>query len=251
MKRIVWALGALMVAGATSAQDIDHLRAEFSVLLNGDKTRGVNILNIDRNKDRYHVHFSLAHWLLDVEQKASFTWKDCTAVPETFSYKAKALGVRREERLVFDAKTQMVLYQGKEGDTLLSTKDGAFDSVSFFFEARCDLMAGKTSFTYPVVRDDEIKKVTFNVVGKEVVNTGIGSFESLIVERDRGNSKRRTRFWVAPELDYQLVQISHDENRQLSVTVTLDKLSYTLVDEPTTLAEHQTTQQTGQLPSNR
>lgn len=237
IKKIVWALGVLMAAGAASAQDIDHLRAEFSVLLNGDKTRGVNTLNIDRNKDRYHVHFSLAHWLLDVDQKASFTWKDCTAVPETFSYKAKAMGIRREERLVFDAQTQMVLHQGKEGDTLLSTKNGAFDSVSFFFEARCDLIAGKTRFTYPVVRDDEIKMVTFNVVGKEVVNTGIGRFESLIVERDRGNSKRRTRFWVAPDLDYQLVQISHEENSQLAVTVTLDKLNYTLVGKPATLAE--------------
>ncbi|MGB5856170.1 MAG: DUF3108 domain-containing protein [Oceanisphaera sp.] len=236
-KKIVLGLGVLLTTGAAGAQDIEHLRAEFSVLLNGDKTRGVNTLNIDRNKDQYHVHFSLAHWLLDVDQKASFRWKDCTAVPETFSYKTKYLGTRHEERLVFDNKTQMVLYQGKEGDTLMSTKDGAFDSVSFFFEARCDLMAGKTSFTYPVVRDDEIKDVTFNVVGKEVIKTGIGSFDSLIVERDRGGSKRQTRFWVAPELDYQLVQISHRENSKLSVTVTLDKLDYTLVGAPIKLAE--------------
>ena len=237
-KKVLLTLCCGLMATGAAAKDIDHLKAEFSVLLNGDPTRGVNTLTIDRNRDRYHVHFSLAHWLLDVEQKASFNWQDCTARPDTFSYQAKALGIRREERLVFDPQTNMVLYRGRDGDKLLSTEGGAFDSVSFFFEARCDLMAGKTTLTYPVVRDGEIKQTTFKVVGKEVVKTGIGAFDSLIVERDRGNSKRRTRFWVAPELDYQLVQISHEENRQLAVMVTLDKLSYTLRNKPTTLAEH-------------
>ena len=227
--RFFWLLAMLFVTTSAFAQDIDHLSAQYSVLLNGDKTRGVNTLKIDRNGDQYQVHFSLAHWLLDVDQKSHFTWKDCNATPQSFTYKTKYLGTRNEERLVFDQKTKMVLFQGKDGDKLLSTKGGAFDPVSFFFEARCDLMAGKTSFTYPVVRDGEIRETTFNVIGKEIINTGIGPYESLIVERDRGNSKRKTRFWVAPKLDYQLVQISHVENRQLSVTVTLDKLTYSLV----------------------
>lgn len=241
IKNIFLVLGVALTTASAGAQDIDHLRAEYRVLLNGDKTRGVNTLKIDRNNDHYNVHFSLAHWLLDVDQKASFTWHGCTADPETFSYKAKALGVRREERLVFDQATDMVLYQGKKGDALLPTTDGGFDPVSFFFEARCDLMAGKTRLSYPVVRDGEIKQTTFNVVGTEVISTGVGDVESLIVERDRGSSSRKTRFWVAPELDYQLVQISHDENRQLSVTVTLDKLDYSLVDDaesPAEVAQH-------------
>lgn len=236
-KHFLWLLAMLFASSSAiaqdtaqgSAKDIDHLSAEYRVLLNGDKTRGVNTLKINRQNDRYTIDFSLSHWLLDVDQKASFTWKNCTATPHTFSYKTKYLGTRNEERLVFDQNTKMVLFQDKDGDQLVSTKGGAFDPVSFFFEARCDLMAGKTSFTYPVARDGEIKNTTFNVIGKEVINTGVGVYESLIVERDRGNSKRKTRFWVAPELDYQLVQISHVENRQLSVTVTLDKLSYTLV----------------------
>lgn len=228
-KAFLWLLALALTSGAAVAQDIDHLSAEYRVLLNGDKTRGVNTLKIDRSNDHYDVHFSLKHWLLDVDQKASFMWKNCNATPKSFSYKTKYLGMRNEERLVFDQKTKMVLFQGKDGDQLVPTSGEAFDPVSFFFEARCDLMAGKTTLTYPVARDGEIKMTTFNVVGKEVVNTGLGPYESLIVERDRGGSKRSTRFWVAPALDYQLVQISHVENRQLSVTVTLDKLSYSLV----------------------
>ncbi|WP_445396654.1 DUF3108 domain-containing protein [Zobellella sp. An-6] len=224
-------LCGLMGAGAAVARDIDQLQAEFSVQLNGDQTRGINTLVIDRNKDRYHVHFALEHWLLDVDQRASFSWEDCTARPDTFNYKAKAVGVRREERLVFDQQTDMVLYQDGKGDQLLSAEGGAFDPVSFFFEARCDLIAGQTTLTYPVVRDGEIKQTTFKVVGEEAIRTGVGTFDTLIVERDRGNSKRKTRFWVAPELDYLLVQISHEENRQLAVTATLSKLNYRLVDD--------------------
>lgn len=222
---ILWGL----TIGTAHGADINRLNAEFSVNLNGDQTRGVNTLVIDRNKDQYHVNFSLSHWLLDVEQKASFGWHDCSARPDTFNYKAKAVGVTQEERLVFDKQTHMVLAQGKQGDKLLPTDDGALDPVSFFFEARCELMAGKQSLNYPVVRDGEIKWTKFKVVGKESLKTGIGTFNTLIVERDRGDSKRKTRFWVAPELDYLLVQISHEENRQLAVTATLKKMTYSMV----------------------
>ncbi|ATG74833.1 DUF3108 domain-containing protein [Zobellella denitrificans] len=235
-RKCVLVLCGVMASGNLAARDIEQLRAEFNVLLNGDQTRGVNTLAIDRNKERYHVHFALQHWLLDVDQRSSFDWEDCTARPDTFNYKASAMGVRREERLVFDQQTDMVLYQDRKGDQLLSAEGGAFDPVSFFFEARCDLMAGKTELTYPVVRDGEIKSTTFKVVGEEAVRTGVGTFDTLVVERDRGDSKRKTRFWVAPELDYLLVQISHEENRQLAVTVTLDKLSYSLVDGEAQLA---------------
>ncbi|GAA3538783.1 DUF3108 domain-containing protein [Zobellella aerophila] len=225
------AILAVLAAGTAHGADINRLNAEFSVNLNGDQTRGINTLVIERNKDQYHVNFSLSHWLLDVEQKASFSWQDCNARPDTFNYRAKAVGVTREERLVFDKQTHMVLSQGKDGNKLLSTEAGALDPVSFFFEARCDLIAGKKSLTYPVVRDEEIKWTKFNVVGEEVIETGIGTFNTLVVERDRGDSKRKTRFWVAPELDYLLVQISHEENRQLAVTATLNKMTYSLVQD--------------------
>ncbi|WP_107851424.1 DUF3108 domain-containing protein [Oceanimonas marisflavi] len=228
LQKCLLALAGLMMATSAAARDIEQLRAEFSVILNGDPTRGVNTLTIDRNRDRYHVHFSLRHWLLDVDQKASFAWQDCTARPDTFSYKAKTLGITREERLVFDQGTDMVLYQDKDGDKLLSAEGGVFDPVSFFFEARCDLMAGKQGFDYRVIRDGEIKDTPFKVVGTEALRTGIGTLDTLIVERDRGDSKRKTRFWVAPELDYLLVQISHEENRQLAVTATLSKMTYQL-----------------------
>ncbi|PSJ46327.1 DUF3108 domain-containing protein [Zobellella endophytica] len=234
LRKGVLALCGLMVAGTVAARDIEQLRAEFSVQLNGDQTKGVNTLTIERNKDQYHVHFALSHWLLDVEQKSSFGWQDCTARPSTFNYKAKALGVTREERLVFDQQTDMVLYQDKDGDKLLSAEGGAFDPVSFFFEARCDLMAGKQALNYPVIRNGEIKMTPFRVVGEEALRTGLGTLDTLILERDRGDSKRKTRFWVAPELDYLLVQISHEENRQLAVTATLSKMTYSLVDAPDT-----------------
>ncbi|MCT7656602.1 DUF3108 domain-containing protein [Oceanimonas sp. NS1] len=229
LHKCLLALAGLMMATGAAARDIEQLRAEFAVTLNGD-TPGVNTLTIDRNREQYHVHFSLRHWLLDVDQKASFAWQDCTARPEIFNYQAKYLGTTREERLVFDQGTDMVLYQDKEGDKLLSAQGGVLDPVSFFFEARCDSMAGETAFSYQVIRDGKIKDTPFKVVGSEALRTGLGTLDTLIVERDRGDSKRKTRFWVAPELDYLLVQISHEESSLLAVTATLEKMTWNMVD---------------------
>jgi len=78
--------------------------------------------------------------------------------------------------------------------------------------ARCRLRDGLQNFTLPVVYRGERKDLTFKVVGKERVTTPAGSWDAVIVSRDYPQGGRRTRVWVAPELDWFMVRFEHVEN---------------------------------------
>ena len=64
------------------------------------------------------------------------------------------------------------------------------------------------------------------VIGKEKVETGQGVVDALVVERQRSSKNRKTQLYVAPELDYLLVKIVHQESRLATVTATLQHMDY-------------------------
>lgn len=61
-------------------------------------------------------------------------------------------------------------------------------------------------FIFLMVEDDEIKPYRFQVTGRENLNTSIGRFDTIRIERTN-SSKRQFRLWVAPTLDYLPVKM--------------------------------------------
>ena len=87
-------------------------------------------------------------------------------------------------------------------------------------------MAGKTQLSYPLIHKGKEKTHKYNVIGTEMVETGMGNFEALVVQRQRSNPDRRTTFYVAPALDYLIVKINHRENSLANVSMTLKSMDY-------------------------
>jgi hypothetical protein len=59
--------------------------------------------------------------------------------------------------------------------------------------------------------------------GREVIETPAGSFNALkfSLEDDTPSPERSFFFWLAPELDYQLVKLDkRDKKRRLALTLT-------------------------------
>lgn len=213
------------------AQSIDFVDAKFSVEYNNTPTDGENLLKIKRDHHRYDVDFELVHWLASASQKATFEMDHCKVRP--ISYVATSKRPLKEETrqtLEFDWAHKKAEYKSKDEQKSFNLDSAVYDPISFFFEARCDLMAGKKQFAYPLINKGRQKTQTYKVVGTQVVKTGLGDFEALIVERVRGSKKRQTRLYVAPGLDYLLVKIEHQEGRLLNVVATLKSMDYQLTD---------------------
>src|SRR5699024_12485476 len=110
----------------------------------------------------------------------------------------------------------------------MDKNDRLFDPLGFFLEALCAVIGGGQSFQYPVIRKGNSRSQEYLFVYRESVATPLGHFEALVVERVRENPKRQIRLYVAPELDYLLVKIEHQESPMLKIVATLKEMDYAL-----------------------
>ncbi|MDY3331240.1 MAG: DUF3108 domain-containing protein [Pelistega sp.] len=222
------ALGAFSVSTA-QAQNIDYIDATFAIGYNGNMGNSQGKLKVQRQQNTYDATFSAEHTLLDITQKARFSMQQCSVTPSSYSNDARpAIKSNVKENINFNWGKKQANYtkNSEENKSFSLAKSTLYDPLSFFFEARCDLMAGKKRFTYPIIYKGNERQHTYAVVGKEVVKTGLGDVEALIVERVRDSKSRQTRFFVAPSLDYMLVKIEHRESALAKASATLQSMNY-------------------------
>lgn len=220
----------LLLCHGVQAQDINYVNARFSVEYNNQPTQGENRLNIQRNNQNYEIDFVLDHWMLSASQKAIFKMEQCQVQPISYvAVNKRPLKGKAVQTLEFDREQKKVEYHSEDGQKTFDLNEQLYDPISFFFEARCGLMKGKKEFTYPLIRKGSKTTHTYKVIGKEMVNTGDGQVEALVVQRERSSTKRHTRLYVAPEFDYLLVKIEHREGRMVNLVATLEEMDYELV----------------------
>lgn len=221
--------GLFCLHGA-QAQDIDYVNASFSVEYNNQLTQGENRLNIQRDDKSHQIDFVLDHWLLSSHQTAEFEMEQCQVRPISYSASNKRpFKGERFQTIEFFWDQKKAEYESEDEQKTFDLNERLYDPISFFFEARCGLMAGKKEFTYPLIRNGRQTTHTYKVLGTEQVETGQGQVEALVIERERRNKNRQTRLYVAPALDYLLVKIEHQESRLAKIVATLKTMDYELV----------------------
>lgn len=220
---------ALFATPTVQAQDIDYINASFSVGYNSQTGSGNSRLTVKRQaSQQYAATFEAEHPLLDITQKANFSMKQCNVQPISYSTNANpALKSRVKESIDFNWSQKKASYSNnKDEHNSFTLNKSLLDPFSFFFKARCDLMAGKKNLSYPIIYKGKERTHKYKVIGSEKVKTGIGEVEALVVERVRGNKSRQTRFYVAPSLDYMLVKIEHRESALTKASATLTAMDY-------------------------
>lgn len=225
---MLWA--SFIFGSGAQAQTIDYVNAIFSVEYNNQLTQGENRLNIQRDDTTYEVDFVLDHWLLSARQTATFDMEQCKVEPASYvAVNKRPFKQETTETLQFDRSQNTAEYRSEDEQKTFDVSERLYDPISLFFEARCELMQGKKDFSYPLIRKGNKTTHVYKVTGTETVETGEGPVEAMVVERERRSTKRHTRLYVAPELDYLLVKIEHREGRMVNIVATLQDLDYELV----------------------
>lgn len=144
------------------------------------------------------------------------------------SYTMQQTGRReRREQLRFNW-AESVVQSTEHGWRIEDVPAGLLDELGAQVVLITDLQNGQRGeLSYQVADDGEIKTYRFQVgEAPESVDTGLGRYESLKVERIREDSDRQTAFWSAPELDYWPVKVEQHEGGARAV-MTLESLEFT------------------------
>ena len=118
---------------------------------------------------------------------------------------------RTFEKLSFDWSTNSVdsLRDGKV--TPVAIEPGTMDKLAYQIALRRDVAAGKDVINYEVADRGDIRTYRFLVRGEERINTPLGYFDAIKIERISHDTQRKTFLWLAPKLDYILIQLVQDD----------------------------------------
>jgi hypothetical protein len=90
------------------------------------------------------------------------------------------------------------------------------DELTMLLKARCVINDEETDYQVTTAYGKRLRTHYIHVVGRETLDTPLGKLDTIRIEKRRDqDSKRRTVFWLAPELDYLLVRARHIESAAL------------------------------------
>lgn len=191
----------------------------------------------------YHFDSDVSLFVLSDQRHltSEFTLENGKLVP--FRYIQQRTGTGRDytEQTAF-AKTQQFIHTIYKEDALkLPYEDIVFDPLMVQLQFRMDLAANIRPLDYKMVKEKEIDDYQFRVIGKEQVILDNGTYDTVKIEVVRDSTKRQTFFWMAPELAYLPVRLSHFSkgSKQLDIQLAsyhfdkpLPPMTPTLIDGP-------------------
>lgn len=214
VKRILTLLaGMLPVFAAGALPELTPVTARYKVTVNGIPVGTAATVSVQSlGGSRHQAAFNVRNRFFQHHEVSRFDWQGCHVTAREYAHDFSGLGIERHSALTFDqARSMAVETRGDKREEIPLAAE-VTDSLNMAMLARCRLRDGLQNFTLPVVYRGERKDLTFKVVGKERVTTPAGSWDTVIVARDYPQGGRRTRVWVAPELDWFMVRFEHVEN---------------------------------------
>ncbi|MGE0485760.1 MAG: DUF3108 domain-containing protein [Gammaproteobacteria bacterium] len=142
---------------------------------------------------------------------------DQRLLPTAYRYDKK--GTKRDYALHFDYARQLVA-RSDSGDWQADMPPGLLDKLSYQVQLMFDLDSVPRALDYPIADKGKLKQYLITNTGSEWVETPLGRFEAVRLERSDDNSARRTRVWCAQQLGWLPVKVEH-RDKHGDVTVAL------------------------------
>ena len=150
---------------------------------------------------------------VEINERSLIRWNE--GKPETidYSFSQKAGWKDKQRRIVVNAKSQTIVSEDKEKTYSLKYQSGILDRHAITVAIMQDLSQGKRGdLTYPVADREELNTQLYRIIGNEKMDTALGSFNTVKVQRIRENSNgKATTLWLASDKQFIPLRIEQKE----------------------------------------
>lgn len=165
--------------------------------------------------DRWRLELRVESFLLDTIEYSEFRWdgQNCHTIPERYFYSRKGIGKKMQLELQFDhANGRVTRNDGKETSSY-AINERTEDKLGHTLALACRVARGaRGALDVDVAWDRDVRHLDYQVSRTaEPVETPLGTFQALRMERTRVDSDRVTTSWISPETGWQPVKMQHTE----------------------------------------
>jgi hypothetical protein len=226
-KRLFWAIVVFFTCATPLALANEAI---FTAMYKG-RYNGWNIQLerklVLRQDGSYFLSSSANHFLGSILESSHFLLGAHGFSPLQYEYSRKIMGKPSSEFITFNWKTLRAEYtrtQKPSENAQHTAAPGILDPVLYQLQLQKDLARQKSSLQYSFLKRRDKKDYHFKIIGKESFSVDKRQYQALLVERTT-ESKKKTRLWILPELDYQIAKIQHKE--ESGDTYSIELFSYT------------------------
>ena len=156
-------------------------------------------------------------------ERSEWTYKGDWLQPLSYRYERTGRKAR-EIDIEFDWETNVARHDSSGSVWRLPVPRGAMDKFNYILALMRDLGRGERHLEYTIADGGRLRRYVLTHIGEERIETALGRFDTILIRRDRENSKRRTTFWCASELGFLPVKIEHVERDGKSMTLRIKSL---------------------------
>jgi hypothetical protein len=129
----------------------------------------------------------------------------------------KYLASQGSSRVIFDFDWAEARAHGfsEEKPVDLALKPGTQDLMSIQIEVMLALKNGNLPKVFQIIDKDQLKDFAYTLEGPEVLKTGLGQFDTVVVSSRRPGNDRVLRMWFAPSLGFLPLQAERSRGGKL------------------------------------
>lgn len=175
-------------------------------------------------KYRFDSNVSLL-LLTDVRHVVSeFTQENNQLLPMRYLHQREGVGPTFTEQIAFAKEQGFIHSRYKDKKGKFPFEGDIFDPLMVQLQFRLDISAGKEVLDYKMIKSNKLDEYQFRIIGKERMTIASGSYDTVKIEVVRDSHKRQTFFWMAPDLAYLPVRLTHFQKGSKQLDIKL--LSY-------------------------
>ena len=142
---------------------------------------------------------------------SNWNYSDSTIIPMHYSYKHTGGKKNRDVEINFNWNHQQIINRVNDSIWRMKTQTGILDKLLYQLVIMIDLKSGSMPERYLIADGGKIKEYFFKYIQDEIIETPIGSFNTMKFARYKKN-KQETFLWCAYDLDFLPIKVITKEN---------------------------------------
>jgi len=142
-------------------------------------------------------------------ERSSWSYINNKPRPQHYIYNRDGGRKDRHVKLSFNWKEGIVTNTINNDPWQMPIPPGTQDKLLYQLTLMIDLKAGKKKLHYEIADGGTLKDYEFTVMGRETVDTPMGKFDTIKIQRV--DDKRNTTIWCAEALDYLPIRIEQED----------------------------------------
>lgn len=211
----------LLVGFSSNALAMSPFQASYQFAYNG-KNLGSATRTLSQSGNNWtYIFAAKAVGIASASETSRFRFNNGQINSNSFSRTSKILVHNDTMTINFNPNNKTINTKKKDTPRSFAWKAGVLDELNAELQVREDLKGAGLKSSYLIADAKGIDSRRFVKQGTETVKTPAGTYNTIKVVLTHDNNSKSSIFWLAPQLDYAPVKMSHvDGKTSYNLTLT-------------------------------